>query len=44
MLLHRWATISHIIATTELSWCNRNEADETGDGTIEKQAIGQISH
>ena len=39
MLLHRWGTISHIIATTELSWCSKNEVDETGDGTLEKQAI-----
>ena len=43
MLLHRWATISHIIATTELTLCNKDQADETGDGTLEKQAI-QLVH
>ena len=43
MLLHRWATISHIIATTELPLCNKDQADETGDGTLEKQAI-QLVH
>ena len=43
MFVHRWMTLSHIISTTKLDWCNKKAADETGDGTLDKEAIEFVS-
>ena len=43
MILHRWGTISHIISTTKLDWCNKKTVDETGDGALDKSAIEFVS-
>ncbi len=39
MVFHRWGTISHIISTTKLPWCEKSPQDQTGDGTWDKEAI-----
>ena len=43
MFVHRWMTLSHIISTTKLDWCNKKAVDETGDGTLDKEAIEFVS-
>jgi hypothetical protein len=40
--LCRWGTISHIISTTKLPWCEKQPQDETGDGTVDKEAIAFV--
>jgi len=39
MLFHRFGTLSHILASTELSCCNRKVDDVSGDAFIDKNAV-----
>ncbi|MPC46765.1 hypothetical protein E2C01_040491 [Portunus trituberculatus] len=39
MLFHRFGTISHILASTELTCCNKKAEDTTEDAFIQKNAV-----
>ncbi|XP_071550893.1 chitin synthase chs-2 isoform X4 [Panulirus ornatus] len=39
MLFHRFGTISHILASTELTCCNKKAEDATEDAFIQKNAV-----
>ncbi|XP_055923356.1 chitin synthase chs-2 isoform X2 [Eupeodes corollae] len=39
MLFHRFGTISHILASTELNWCKKKSEDLSQDALIDKHAV-----
>ena len=39
MMFHRMGTISHILASTELHWCAKNEEFLSDEALIEKNAV-----
>lgn len=45
MLFHRFGTISHILASTELNLCcNKKAEDLSQDGLLDKQAVDIVRH
>ncbi|KAH9413306.1 Chitin synthase 2 [Dermatophagoides pteronyssinus] len=44
MLFHRFATLSHILASVELSWCSPKIEDMSEDAFIDKNAIQIVRH
>ncbi|KAF7489320.1 Chitin synthase 8 [Sarcoptes scabiei] len=44
MLFHRFATLSHILASVELSWCSPKIEDMSEDAFIDKNAVQIARH
>ncbi|RZF40375.1 hypothetical protein LSTR_LSTR008805 [Laodelphax striatellus] len=45
MLFHRFGTISHILASTELNWCfSKKVEDMSQDKLLDKQAVDIVRH
>uniref|UniRef100_A0A1B6CU26 chitin synthase n=1 Tax=Clastoptera arizonana TaxID=38151 RepID=A0A1B6CU26_9HEMI len=45
MLFHRFGTISHILASTELNWCCNKKVEELSqDKLLDKQAVDIVRH
>ncbi|XP_073988781.1 hyaluronan synthase-like protein kkv isoform X1 [Rhodnius prolixus] len=45
MLFHRFGTISHILASTELNWCCSKKVEEMSQDTLlDKQAVDIVRH
>uniref|UniRef100_A0A1B6M4J0 Uncharacterized protein n=1 Tax=Graphocephala atropunctata TaxID=36148 RepID=A0A1B6M4J0_9HEMI len=45
MLFHRFGTISHILASTELNWCCNKKVEEmSNDKLLDKQAVDIVRH
>lgn len=44
MIFHRFGTISHILASTELNCCNKKKDDLSQPGLLDRQAVDIVRH
>ncbi|XP_065208101.1 chitin synthase chs-2-like isoform X5 [Planococcus citri] len=44
MIFHRFGTLSHILASTELNWFRKKKDDLSQDGLLDKQAVDIVRH
>jgi chitin synthase len=42
MCLHRFGTLSHILAATDVAWCTRDTKTITKEAALQKHGVGLI--